>query len=159
MKASSLRHLINLWPPFLFSGIKSTRISADFRDAEVRLHPRWYNRNYVGTHFGGSLFAMTDPWYMLLLMHQLGRDYVVWDQRASIEFISPGRGTVKASFQVNAEKLAEIIEKTRDGNKYLSVFQTDVTDESARLVARVEKTIYIRRKLLKNRTEDAEDGE
>jgi acyl-coenzyme A thioesterase PaaI-like protein len=151
MKASTLRRLINLWPPFLFSGIKGNRISADFREAEVSLHPRWYNRNYVGTHFGGSLFAMTDPWYMLLLMHQLGHEYVVWDQRADIEFVSPGRGTVKARFRVSEERLAQIIEMTKDGEKHLSEFQIDVTDESSELVARINKTVYIRRKLRNNR--------
>ncbi len=146
MKAKTLRLLVNFWPPFLFSGIKSTRISADFREAEVCLRQRWYNRNYVGTHFGGSLFAMTDPWYMLLLIHQLGRDYLVWDRHASIEFVSPGRGTVKANFLVSEEKIKEIISKTQAGEKCLSEFQIDVTDESSQLVARVNKTVYIRRK-------------
>ena len=146
MKANTLRLLINLWPPFLFSGIRSTWISPDFREAEVSLHPRWYNRNYVGTHFGGSLFSMTDPWYMLLLMKLLGRDYMVWDQRAAIEFISPGRGTVKASFRVKEEKLAEIIDMTRGEEKCLPEFQIDVTDESGQLVARINKTVYVRRK-------------
>jgi acyl-coenzyme A thioesterase PaaI-like protein len=146
MKANTLRLLINLWPPFLFSGIRSTRISPDFSEAEVSLHPRWYNRNYVGTHFGGSLFAMTDPWYMLLLMKSLGRDYIVWDQRATIEFMAPGRGTVKASFRVKEEKLAEIIDMTQGDEKCLPEFQIDVTDESGQLVARINKTVYVRRK-------------
>lgn len=144
--ANTLRRLINLWPPFLFTGIKCVRLAADFSTSEVTLHQRWYNRNYVGTHFGGSLFAMTDPWYMLLLINRLGRDYLVWDQRASIEFIAPGRGTVTARFRLSDTRLAEIIDATRDGGKHLAQFQVDVTDAADELVASVEKTVYIRRK-------------
>lgn len=146
MRANTLRRLINLWPPFLFAGIKCTRIAADFASAQVVLHERWYNRNYVGTHFGGSLFAMTDPWYMLLLIRRLGSDYRVWDRRASIEFIAPGRGTVKAEFFLGDARLAEIIEATRDGEKHLAQFAVDVTDEAGELVATVDKTVYVRRK-------------
>jgi acyl-coenzyme A thioesterase PaaI-like protein len=146
MKAGTLRLLINLWPPFLFSGIRGTRISPDFREAEVSLHPRWYNRNYVGTHFGGSLFAMTDPWYMLLLIRLLGREYLVWDQKATIEFVAPGRGTVRARFRVDDETLAEIVRRTQAGEKYLPEFSIDVKDEAGQVVARVHKTLYVRRK-------------
>lgn len=146
MQANTLRRLINLWPPFLFTGIRCTRIAPDFGSAEVSLHQRWYNRNYVGTHFGGSLFAMTDPWYMLLLIQRLGSDYLVWDRRASIEFIAPGRGTVKARFHLGDETLAQIVAQTRDGDKHLARFQVDVSDETGELIATVDKTVYVRRK-------------
>ena len=146
MRADTLRRLINLWPPFLFAGIRCTRISPDFDGAQVLLHERWYNRNYVGTHFGGSLFAMTDPWYMLLLLRRLGPDYLVWDRRASIEFIAPGRGTVSARFHLGDARLAEIIDATRDGDKHLAQFAIDVTDAAGELVATVDKTVYVRRK-------------
>lgn len=146
MNASLLRRLINLWPPFLFSGIACTRLSADYREAEVRLRMRWYNRNYVGTHFGGSLFAMTDPWYMLLLLKRLGSGYRVWDQRAAIEFVAPGRATVRARFRLDDAALADIVDKTAGGEKYLPEFTVNVVDERGDLVARVRKTLYVRRK-------------
>ena len=146
VRADTLRRLINLWPPFLFAGIRCTQISPNFDGAQVVLHERWYNRNYVGTHFGGSLFAMTDPWYMLLLLRRLGPDYLVWDRRAAIEFIAPGRGTVKAAFHLGDARLAEIIDATRDGDKHLAQFGIDVTDAAGELVATVDKTVYVRRK-------------
>lgn len=146
MKASTLRRLINLWPPFLFTGIRCRRLSEDYREAEAELRLRWYNRNYVGTHFGGSLFAMTDPWYMLLLLRRLGPDYRVWDRQAAIEFVSPGRGTVHAQFRLDDATLAEVIEKTADGDKYLPEFTINVVDEAGDLVARIRKTVYVRRK-------------
>ncbi len=146
MKANTLRRLINLWPPFLFTGIHATRISPDYREVDCQLSLRWYNRNYVGTHFGGSLFAMTDPWYMLMLMPLLGRDYFVWDQQAGIEFIAPGRGKVTARFRIDDATLAEIRERTASGEKYLPQFVIDIVDEQNELIARVTKTLYVRKK-------------
>jgi len=145
-RASRLRRYANLWPPFLFTGIRVEHLADDWRRARVRLKLRWYNRNYVGTHFGGSLFAMTDPWYMLMLMPLLGRDYFVWDQQAGIEFIAPGRGKVTARFRIDDATLAEIRERTANGEKYLPQFVIDIVDEQNELIARVTKTLYVRKK-------------
>lgn len=146
MKAATLRHLVNLWPPFLASGIRVTRMSHDYREAEVVLKQHWYNVNYVGVHFGGSLFAMTDACYMIMLLHVLGKDYYVWDSRATIEYLKPGRGTVTARFKVADAVLTEILEQTAGGEKYFPEFIVDVTDASGEVVARVLKTLYVRKK-------------
>ncbi|AOX99314.1 DUF4442 domain-containing protein [Jeongeupia sp. USM3] len=146
MNARLLRHLINGWPPFLLTGIHATRITDDFREVDVELRLRWYNRNYVGTHFGGSLFAMTDPWYMLMLMHVLGRDYYVWDQAAGIDFLAPGRGVVTARFRLDQATLDDIRTRTDGGEKYLPQFRIDIVDASGEVVARVNKTLYVRKK-------------
>ncbi len=146
MKAATLRRIINLWPPFLFAGIRATRIAADYSHAEVELRAHWYNRNYVGTHFGGSLFAMTDPWYMLLLMQRLGTDYLVWDRHSSIDFVAPGRGTVKARFEIDEQQVTDIIAATDDGEKHLPLFEVNVVDEAGQVVAQVRKTVYVRKK-------------
>ena len=146
MKASTLRHGLNLWPPFLFSGIHVTRIGADYRSAEVELRMRPWNRNYVRTHFGGSLFAMTDPFWMLLTLKSLGDGYVVWDQAGSIEFVKPGRGTVRARFDLDEAALEELRAAAADGGKVLRWFDTDVLDEAGEVVARVRKQLYVRRK-------------
>ena len=140
------RFLMNLWPPFLFTGIRLRRLSADWRRARVELRMRPWNRNYVGTHFGGSLFAMTDPFWMLLTLRALGRDYIVWDQAGSIEFVKPGRGTVHAEFSLDDATLAGFRAATADGAKHLHWFETDVVDSAGEVVARVRKQLYIRRK-------------
>jgi acyl-coenzyme A thioesterase PaaI-like protein len=137
---------MNLWPPFLFAGIRITAISDDFRHARVRMRQHWFNRNYVGTHFGGSLFAMTDPFWMLLAMRSLGRDYMVWDQAAEIRFVKPGRGTVVADFTLGDDVLAAMRAATADGGKYLHWFDTEVRDASGEVVASVRKQVYVRRK-------------
>ena len=145
--ASGLRRIINIYGPYLGAGVRVRHLAKDFREAEVEMRLHWYNRNYVGTHFGGSLFAMIDPFYMLLLMNTLGRDYIVWDASASIDFLRPGRGTVRARFSVTDSMLAEIYEKTAHGEKFLPTYEVHIVDDQGELVARARKTLYIRRKM------------
>ena len=146
MKARTLRHILNLWPPFLFSGVHVTALTADYRHARVELRMRPWNRNYVGTHFGGSLFAMTDPFWMLLVMQSLGRDYIVWDKSGTIDFVKPGRGTVHASFDLDEALLQQLRAETADGQRTLHWFETDVIDADGEVVARLRKQLYLRRK-------------
>lgn len=107
----------------------------------------WYNRNYVRTHFGGSLYAMTDPFYMLMLIQILGGEYVVWDKAAQIDFVKPGKGTLTAHFELNEDQIQEILRETASGNKYLPDFVVEIKNEQHELVAKVIKTLYIRRKM------------
>lgn len=135
-KVRFLRWLLNFYPPYLGAGVKVRYISSDFREVRVSMGLKWYNRNYVRTQFGGSLYSMTDPFYMLMLMENLGRDYVVWDKAAHIEFISPGQGTVHAEFKIDEDMLNTIREHTAAGEKYLPNYQVDVRDDRGTLVAR-----------------------
>ena len=146
MKASTLRHGLNLWPPFLFTGIHVAEITPDWRHARVELRMRPWNRNYLRTHFGGSLFAMTDPFWMLLTLNAIGSDYYVWDQAGSIEFVKPGRGTVHALFELDDAILDDLRTAAAGGDKVLRWFDTDVVDGQGEVVARVRKQVYVRRK-------------
>ena len=136
--------LINFYPPLLGAGIHSHNVDQHTIHVEMKLTA--LNRNIVGVHFGGSLYAMCDPWFMLIMMRGLGSDYIVWDKAASIKFIRPGRGTVKAVFQISQEKIEEIRAAADGGGKVEPVFSVDVTDEQGRVVAQVEKLLYVRRK-------------
>ncbi|MCY0092475.1 DUF4442 domain-containing protein [Hoeflea ulvae] len=147
MKANALRRGMNLWPPLLCAGIRIVRISDDFRAVDVELRERVYNRNYVGCHFGGSLFAMTDPFWMLMVMRNLDRSYTVWDRSAGIDFLRPGRGTVSASFRLAEAMLDEIRANTQtQGSTFLRAFSVDIVNAEGEAVARVSKTLHIRRK-------------
>ncbi len=147
MKANALRRGMTLWPPLLFSGIRIRNISDDFRAVDVELRERFYNRNYVGCHFGGSLFAMTDPFWMMMVMRNLDRSYTVWDKSSAIDFLRPGRGTVTAGFRLTDADLDDIRTNTETaGARYLKTFSVDVLNEDAEAVARVTKTLHIRRK-------------
>lgn len=147
MNARTLRRGMNLWPPLLFSGIRIRHIGDDFRSVDVELRERFYNRNYVGCHFGGSLFAMTDPFWMMMVMRNLDRSYTVWDKSAEIDFLKPGRGTVSASFRLTEADLDDIRANTRsEGDVYLRPFPVEIVNSSGEPVARVTKTLHIRRK-------------
>lgn len=146
LSAGTLRLLINLWPPFIGAGIHVERLSPDYTEAVVRMRLGLLNRNYMGTHFGGSLYAMTDPFFALLVMHQLGRGYVVWDKASSIDYKLPGRGTVRARFRVTPEQVEAIRQATAGGDKHEPVFTVDVVNRKGEVVATVEKTVYVRRK-------------
>ncbi|MGP3927448.1 DUF4442 domain-containing protein [Streptomyces sp. 8N616] len=141
-----LRRAMNWWPPYLFSGVRVLEIADDWSSARVRLRLGLFNRNYVGTHFGGSLFAMSDPFWMLLTMNSLGRDYVVWDKAGEIEFVAPGRGDVFAEFKLTEDQLEEIRRETADGGRALPWFGCEIVGEDGAVVARVRKQLYVRRK-------------
>ena len=145
-KARLLRWAMNFYPPYLGAGVRIQHIAGDFREIRVKMGLGWYNRNYVGTQFGGSLYSMTDPFFMLMVMENLGRDYIVWDKAASIDFIAPGKGPVYADFRIDEVLLDEIRQHTAGGDKYLPQLHVDVHDGDGTLVARVHKTLYVRLK-------------
>jgi hypothetical protein len=142
----ALRRWINFWPPFLGAGIRITHIAPDMKAVDVEMKLRWWNANYVGTHFGGSLFAMTDPFYMLMLMAILGGDYIVWDKAATIRYRKPGRGTVRAEFRLADDQIDDVREKLKTLPKYEPVFLIEVKDRSGVVIAEVEKVLHVRKK-------------
>lgn len=145
-KARLMRWFMTFYPPYLGAGVRVQHISDDFRDIQVSMGLSWYNRNYVGTQFGGSLYSMVDPFYMLMLMENLGRQFIVWDKAADIDFIAPGKGPVFARFSIDETLLDEIRRQTANGEKYLPQLQVDIHDGAGALVARVQKTLYVRLK-------------
>ena len=142
-----MKRLLNMYPPYLGAGVRIEHISEDYRDVVVSVKLRWYNRNYVGTHFGGSLASMTDPFFMLMLINILGKDYVVWDQAARIRFIRPGRGRVVASFHLSQEQIDEIYVQTRDGAVFRPEYEVEILDDLGKVVTKVAKQEYIRKKV------------
>ena len=139
------RHGINLWPPFRGAGIRVTRVSADYREIDVALRLRLLNRNYFGTQFGGSLYAMTDPFHALMMFHNLGRDFIVWDSSGSIRYVKPGRTDAFARFRLDAAAIDEARAATASGDKHEPTFCVDVVDAHGDTIAVVQKTLHIRR--------------
>ena len=137
---------LNLYPPYLGAGVKVTHISEDWRELRVSMSLRWFNRNAVGTHFGGSLYSMVDPHLMLLLIQLLGNDYWVWDKSAAIEFIKASKQKVTSIIKISGDDLAEIKRNTNEGEKYFHEFVIKIKDADGDLVALIRKIIYARRK-------------
>jgi hypothetical protein len=138
--------IMNFWPPFLGAGIHIERISKDFLEADVSLKLRFWNRNYVGTQYGGSLYSMTDPFYMLMLIQLLGRDYIVWDKGASIQFKRPGKGKVHAEFRLTHQQVEDFIEELKTKNKIEPILKVFVKDSDGVVIAEVDKILYIKKK-------------
>ena len=145
-KRKRLKRFVNFYPPFLGAGVRIKEISEDLRTIEVHMPLRFWNKNYVGTHFGGSLYAMCDPFFMLILIHNLGPDYIVWDKAATIRFKRPGNGLVKAVFHIPQERIDEIRVQADAQGKFEPQFQTVVTDSEGTVIAEVDKLLYVRRK-------------
>jgi acyl-coenzyme A thioesterase PaaI-like protein len=140
-----LLRMMSFYPPFLGACIR-VRVAPDLRTFEARMGIHWWNRNYIGTQYGGSLYSMCDPFFMLILVEALGRGYIVWDKRASIRFRRPGRGPVRATFHIPQERVDEIRAAVDRDGKVEPVFQVDVLDEDGEVVAEVEKLLYVKKK-------------
>jgi hypothetical protein len=138
--------LFNLWPPLLGAGIRITRVRPDWREIDVEMKLRRWNANYVGTHYGGSLYSMTDPFYMVMFIEILGRDYIVWDKSAMIRFRKPGRGTVYAHFRITEEQVDEIRAALNLEEKIDREFLVDVKSGDGESIAEVKKMLQFRKK-------------
>jgi len=138
---------INLYPPYLGAGIRMKSFSDDFTRFEVELRSRWYNKNLFGTHFGGSLYAMSDPFFVFIVTLNLGRDYIVWDKSAAIEFLKPAEGTILGVFEISQDQLESIRVEVNELGRNTYHFETDLIDEAGIAVARVSKEIYVRSKI------------
>ncbi len=136
---------MRFYPPYLGAGIRVRNIDPSLRFIEVEMPLRPWTRNYVGTQFGGSLYSMCDPFFMLLVMMRLGPAYIVWDKSAQIDFLKPGRGAVRARFDVSEDQLKRIKDGVEREGKVNPVFEVTVADLEGIPIARVTKTLSVRR--------------
>ena len=146
LSVQNVLRFIRFWPPYWAAGIRVSEFSKDITRIKVSMRLSRRNTNYVGTHFGGNLYSMCDPWYMFILLEHLGKDFIVWDKAAEIDFVSPGKGTVTAEFAISRQELDDLRAQLQNQNKLLPVYSTEVVDEAGRTVARIRKTLYVKRK-------------
>ncbi|MBO1516860.1 DUF4442 domain-containing protein [Psychrobacter halodurans] len=139
-----LKLRINTYAPYVGAGIKIEHISLDQGLCVVSMGLNSLNKNIVGTQFGGSLYSMVDPFYMLMLMHQLGSHYVVWDKSSHIDFVAPGHSKVTARMKIPSAEIITIQELAKDGGAVFRDYSVDIVDEQQKVVATVTKTLYIR---------------
>lgn len=137
---------VSLYPPYLGAGIKLKKLNQNFTRFEVEMKMHWYNRNIFGTHFGGSLYAMCDPFYVFIIMNFLGTEYIVWDKSAKIDFLKPGKGKVNAIFEILDNELIQIKKETDTSGKKTFFFTAQIKNKNNEIIATVEKEIYVRKK-------------
>jgi acyl-coenzyme A thioesterase PaaI-like protein len=153
MKSKLLRWGFNLFPAYCATGARITYVASDFREVRIRLPLSWQTRNYVGTIFGGSMYAAVDPVYMLMLIKNLGKDYIVWDKSACINFKKPGRTNLFARFLIDENELETIKKELAHARHVDRTYHVDLTDDQGRVHATVEKVVYIRKKGLAARSD------
>jgi acyl-coenzyme A thioesterase PaaI-like protein len=138
------RHTYNFWPCYRGTGARIVFISSDFRTVRIRLPLSLKTRNYVGTIFGGSMFAATDPLLMIMLMRNLGPGYKVWDKASTIRYLKPGRETLFAEFVITEQELDQIRQELQSQRSLDRIYQVELKTAAGEVCAQVEKTIYIR---------------
>ena len=140
------RHAYNFFPAFRGTGARIVYLADDWREIRIKVPLSWRTRNYVGTIYGGSLYAAVDPWYMIMLIRLLGPEYLVWDKAATIRFRKPGRGTLHARFVLDNAEIEAIKTELATQPSLDRVYQVDLVDGEGVVHASVEKVLYIRRK-------------
>jgi len=145
-----LKRLLNIYGPYFGAGVKVEHISSDWKQIRVSMKLRWYNRNIFGIHFGGSLYSMADPHFVIMLMNLLGSNYIVLDKSATIDFLRPAKGKVFATFEITDEDLEIIRVQTETKRKSLPEFTTTIVDENQKTIARIIKVLYVRKKTSDN---------
>jgi acyl-coenzyme A thioesterase PaaI-like protein len=136
----------NFFPAYRGTGGRIAYIAHDWREVHVKLSLHWRTRNYVGTIFGGSMYGAVDPLYMIMLIKNLGPDYVVWDKAAAIRFKRPGRETLYAEFVLTREEIAAIKDELREKKSLDRVYTVELKNKQGKVHAIVEKTLYIARR-------------
>ncbi|HEX8247476.1 MAG TPA: DUF4442 domain-containing protein [Pyrinomonadaceae bacterium] len=133
----------NFFPAYRGTGARVVYIADDYRRIRVKIPLSWRTRNYVGTIYGGSLYAGIDPIYMLMLIKILGRGYVVWDKAAKIRFKRPGKETLFADFLITADEIDEIRKLLETEKSVDRVYNVELVDKNGKVHALIEKTLYI----------------
>ncbi len=139
------RWTFNWFPAYRGTGAWVTYIASDWREVRIKLPLNVQTYNYVGTIFGGSMYAAVDPFYMIMLIRNLGKDFVVWDKAATIRFKKPGRSTLYARFTLDEAELDAIRAESLMARSIDRVYRIDLTDAQGVVHAEIDKVIYIRR--------------
>lgn len=140
------RWMMNWWPCYRGVGARVTFIAADWSEVRVRLGLTLRTRNYVGSIFGGSLYASVDPFYMIMLIKRLGPDFVVWDKAATIRFLRPGRSTLTATFRMDEAETEAIRQILQGQPKVDRTYTVQLVDGKGAVHAEVDKVVHVRRK-------------
>lgn len=138
------RWRFKLFPAYRGTGARIDYIASDWREVRIRVPLGWRTRNYVGTIFGGSMYGSIDPIYMIMLIRNLGHEFVVWDRAATIRFLRPGRTTLFATFALSAEFIEEARVEARRLGKVNRDLEVELRDAAGEICATCTKTLYIR---------------
>jgi len=120
------KFMLNRYAPYKGAGIEIDKIDLANHHIRVKMPLTRKNRNIAGVHFGGSLYSMVDPFYMLLLIHHLG--------------------PVHADIRVDFQEIEQIKALAENYAPVIRNYSLNIFDEAGLRIAEVQKTLYIRRK-------------
>jgi len=147
LKHRFIRIAFNFWPCIRGTGAKVLYIAQDWKEIRVKVPLNWRTRNYVGTIFGGSMYGAIDPFLMLMFIKILGKEYIVWDKAATIDFVKPGISTLFATFLIDEKEIDYIRRELKEKRSLLRTYPLQLVDKNGNLVASFQKTLYFRKKI------------
>ncbi|RHX78113.1 PaaI family thioesterase [Leptospira yasudae] len=134
------------WPVYWRCGGRILQMTDDMREMKVKLPLNRKTKGLMGTHFGGSLYAFVDPIPLLMLKENLGENYILWDIQGGIQYLKATSKDVFAEFKILPEDLIGIQETCDQKKKIHFKVEIPILEANGELVAKVDKTIYIRKK-------------
>ncbi|MEA2102821.1 MAG: DUF4442 domain-containing protein [Thermodesulfobacteriota bacterium] len=146
LKTYILRHIFNFFPAFRRTGGRIVYFSSDWDEIQMKLPLNWKTRNYVGTMYGGSMYAAIDGIYMVMLINLLGKRYIVWDKRAEIKYLKPGKGTLETRLRIDKKELSEIKRLLKEQRSIERIYTIEWKDRAGDVCSVIHKHIYIKNK-------------
>ncbi|PLX11420.1 MAG: hypothetical protein C0597_15110 [Marinilabiliales bacterium] len=143
IKSKILKIGFHFHPAYRRTGGRVCFLSADLKEVHIKLRLNWKTKNLMGTVFGGSIFGALDPVYLTQLINILGKEYVVWDKSATINFIKPIKNTVFARFIITDEQIDEIKTKIESKKKYTFNLTASFQDQKGLTYAEMARTIFV----------------
>lgn len=144
--ATIFKYGFNLSPMYRRTTARVVEISDDLKRVKIKVPISYKNKNYVGAIFGGSMFAATDPIYMIQLVQILGEDYVVWDKAATINYKRPAKEHLYCEFLFSDDEIDAIKKQVAKTQEMTVEKTTYLTNANAQVFAEVIKTLYIAEK-------------
>ncbi|MBL7778184.1 MAG: DUF4442 domain-containing protein [Chitinophagales bacterium] len=142
-RSRSMRWAFNWWPCIWCTGGKVEFIAADYKELHVSIKLNIRTRNRVGTVYGGSIYSSVDPYFMLLLMEVLGKNYVVWDKGASMKFVRPITEKVKCRFLITDDLVEELKQRVAENGEHSFDLPLQYEDDNGKVYAVFTKQLYV----------------
>jgi thioesterase domain-containing protein len=118
----------------------------DLQPGKVRLSmPFEGNRNHMGTMYAGALFAIAELPGGLLPMSLVPEGVVPIMKELTIRFLSPARGDVWLTAQIDPAELQRLIDQARTEGRAEFTLDLHVTDSDGRAIAASTGNYQLRR--------------
>lgn len=142
-RAWVMRVGFNFHPAFRGTGGRVAYISPDLTHVRVRLPMARRTRNFVGSLYGGSLFAVTDGVHVAMLLTLMERNVIIWDKAASIRYRRPAYTTLYADFRLAADELEQIEQELDAQHETSRRYTIELKDDLGNIYTVVERMVYI----------------